>query len=163
LLFAGDGYEEASSLLIRLSPILLLVASYGVLSNLQVALDHVGTLVRINLGGLALKVALNLFAIPAYGAEGAAATAVMAETVVVAAQWFAARDYFEASRLLAWSGRLLLATVAMLAVGLAVLAALPWPPALAAGLAAFLLTAWLADCISASELHSIRSSLRVGA
>ena len=160
-LVAGDDYDQAGELLVRLSPVLVLVAGYGVISSLQVALDRVGTLVRINVAGVVLKVGLNLWAIPAHGAEGAAVTAVAAEAVVVTAQWYVIRSELELGPLLRWTARLALCTAAAVGAALAVGSVGPWPAALAAGLAAYALAAWSLRCASVADVRSIVTSLRV--
>lgn len=157
-LIAGSDYSSAGEVLAILSPWLALIASYSVLANLQVALDRVGVLVKIVLAGLAFKLALNAFAIPTYGANGAAVSAVIAECAVVVAQWFSARDYVDVKPFLDYLLRLLLCTAAMLAVGLPLLA-LAWPLALVAGLLVFAASALVIGCVSLEELRLAVSSL----
>jgi O-antigen/teichoic acid export membrane protein len=152
-LVAGPRYEGASEVLVRLSPVLALTAAYAVLTNLQVALDRTSLLVKISLGGIALKVVLNAWAIPRYGANGAALAAVAGEGLVVVSQWYFARHDFDAARVLAWCGRLVVSAAAMVAVGSLVAIGLPWLTALAGGLAAFLVAAWVTACVSVSELR----------
>ncbi len=160
-LIAGRAYTPAGTVLALLSPILVLVASYGVLSNLQIAIDRTATLVKINLAGVAAKVALNLFAIPAYGARGAAVTAVVAEAAVVGAQWYTARPQVRLPDFAGWFGRLALSAAAMIAVGTAVLAATSWAVGLVSGLAVFAVAVWLSQCVSLHDLRAAWSSLSV--
>ena len=162
-LVAGADYDSAGDLLVRLSPVLVLVAGYGVIASLQVALDRVATLVRVNLAGVVVKVALNLWAIPRWGAQGAAVTAVVAEAAVVAAQWYLVRRELELGPLLAWTGRLALCGAATVAAGLAVASVAEWPLALAAGLGAYALAAGGMRCASTADLRSIAASIRVSA
>jgi O-antigen/teichoic acid export membrane protein len=158
---AGRPYASAGTVLVLLTPILVLVASYGVLSNLQIAVDRTATLVKINLAGVAAKVALNLYAIPAYGAKGAAVTAVVAEAAVVMAQWYTARPHVRLPDFAGWFGRLALSAAAMIAVGTAVLAATSWAVGLVSGLAAFAVAAGLSQCMSLRDLRAAWSSLSV--
>jgi len=150
---AGSRYEQAGGILLRLSPVLVLTAAYAVLANLQIALGRTGLLVKISLAGIGVKIALNAWAIPRYGADGAALAAVAGETMVVIAQWYSARRRFDAARLLAWCGRLGVSAAAMVAVGSLVAIGFPWPTGLAGGLAAFVVTAWATECVSVSELR----------
>jgi O-antigen/teichoic acid export membrane protein len=149
----GSGYDQAGDILLRLSPVLVLTAAYAVLANLQIALDRTSLLVKISLAGIAVKLGLNAWAIPRYGAEGAALVAVAGETMVVIAQWYSARRRFDAARLLAWCGRLAVSAGAMIAVGSAIAIGFPWPTALAGGLAAFMVAAWVTECVSVGELR----------
>jgi O-antigen/teichoic acid export membrane protein len=158
-LVAGGRYGDAAEILVILSPVLVLTSVYAVLANLQVALDRTRLLVKISLAGIALKLALNAWAIPRWGAHGAAAVAVTGEAVVVAAQWYFARHEFNASGVLVWCWRLGLSAVAMVAVGLLIAAGLPWASALAGGLAAFALAAWVTHAVSKRELQLAWSSL----
>jgi O-antigen/teichoic acid export membrane protein len=162
-LFAGRAYSPAGTILALLSPILVLVASYGVLSNLQIAIDRTATLVKINLAGVVVKVALNLYAIPAYGAKGAAVAAVVAEAAVVVAQWSTARSQVSLPDFAGWCGKLALCAAAMIGAGALVLAAASWALALVAGLAVFAAAAWLSHCMSPHELRAAWSSLGVRA
>jgi O-antigen/teichoic acid export membrane protein len=152
-LVAGRRYDGAGDVLLRLSPVLTLTAAYAVLANLQVALDRTSLLVKISLAGIALKVVLNAWAIPRWGAEGAALAAVAGEALVVTAQWYSARRHFDVSGVLAWCGRLALSAATMVAVGLLIAGGLPWLGALVAGLAAFALAAGLTHTASISELR----------
>jgi O-antigen/teichoic acid export membrane protein len=156
----GSAYSDAGTLLVILSANLALVASYSVLSNLQVALDHVAVLVRINVAGVVVKAGLNAWAIPAYGAKGAAAASVGVEALVVVAQWLAVRRDVELPALLSVLGRVALCAAAMVLVGTLLLIAAPWPLALLAGLAAFLGAGLLAGCISAADARVAFGSLR---
>jgi O-antigen/teichoic acid export membrane protein len=156
---AGQRYESAAEVLVILSPVLALTSAYAVLANLQVALDRTRLLVKISLAGIALKLALNAWAIPRYGAQGAAAVAVTGEAGVVAAQWYFARNEFDAAGVLAWCGRLALSAAAMVAAGLLIASGLPWLSALAGGLAAFALAAWVTHVVSRRELQVAWASL----
>ncbi|MDQ6751714.1 MAG: oligosaccharide flippase family protein [Actinomycetota bacterium] len=160
-LVAGPGYGSAGELLARLSPVIALVACYGVLSNLQLALDRTATLVAIVAGGALVKIAGNALLIPAYGARGAAATAVGVETLVVLAQWTAARRQLAGTGMPSWAARLAAAVGAMVAAGIALLSGVgaPWPVALAAGLAAFGLVGAAGGSISGAELRAAGSAI----
>jgi O-antigen/teichoic acid export membrane protein len=162
-LVAGGGYDEAGELLVRISPVLALMAAYAVLANLQIALDRTATLVKISVAGVAFKIALGAWAIPRYGANGAALAAVAGELMVVIAQWYSARDHFDAGRALRWCARLALSAGAMVAVGLLVLSGLTWVAALVAGLVAFAALVRLTACLSPGELRQAWSSLGAGA
>ena len=153
-LVAGDDYERSGEVLLRLSPVLALTAAYAVLANLQIALDRTAILVGISVGGVALKIGLSAWAIPRWGANGAAATVVAAEAAVVVAQWHAARGHVDRGVLLRWAGRLALAALAMVAVGVLAAGELSWFAGLAAGLAAFVVAARLTRCASADELRA---------
>ena len=157
-LVAGGGYDQAGEVLVRLSPVLVLTAAYVVLANLQVALDRTKQLVRISLAGIALKIALNAWAIPRYGANGAAMAAVGGEVLVVIAQWYFARRDFDARATLAWCARLLTPVAAMLAAGALALGTIGWPAALVLGLVAFAVTALVTRCTSVAELRLALSS-----
>jgi O-antigen/teichoic acid export membrane protein len=159
-LVAGDEYTSAGTLLAILSPVLVLVASYAVLSNLQIALDQTATLVRITATGAVVKVALNFAAIPLWGVEGAAATAVATEAGVVIAQWYAARAHVETGALLRWCGRLALCAGAMVGLGVVALSLGSWVAGLVVGLAVFAALAYGLRLLSGAEVSTAWASLR---
>jgi O-antigen/teichoic acid export membrane protein len=161
-LVAGASYDDAGTILIRLTPVLVLASAYAVLGNLQVAVDRIRLLAGISLAGIALKLALNAWAIPLYGANGAALAAVGGELLVVGAQWYFARDDIDAARLAGWCGRLAIAAVAMVGVGLLALDMLSWPAAVALGLPTFALIALLTRVISIGELRMVLGSVDIG-
>jgi O-antigen/teichoic acid export membrane protein len=158
-LLAGGDYGLAETVFVRLTPIVALMASYGVLASLQIAMDRTATLVRITIGGLLLKIAINAYAIPAYGARGAAAAAVLGEATVVIAQWHNARRQLDLRALLRWAARLAACAAVMVGVGLAVLAVSSWPAALVAGVAAFYGCALGSSCLPPSELRAAWASV----
>jgi O-antigen/teichoic acid export membrane protein len=161
-LIAGSSYDDAGTILVRLSPVLVLASAYAVLGNLQVALNRIRLLAGISLAGIALKLALNAWAIPLYGANGAALAAVGGELLVVGAQWYFAREDIDAARLAGWCGRLAIAAAAMVGVGLLALDALSWPAALALGLSTFAVFALLTRVISIGELRVVLGSVDIG-
>jgi O-antigen/teichoic acid export membrane protein len=160
-LVAGTSYDDAGTILIRLSPVIVLASAYAVLGNLQVALDRIRLLATISLAGIGLKLALNAWAIPLYGANGAALAAVGGELLVVAAQWYFAREEIDTVRLAGWCGRLAIAAAAMVGVGLLALDAFSWPAALATGLPTFALFALLTRIISIGELRVALGSVDI--
>jgi O-antigen/teichoic acid export membrane protein len=152
-LVAGERYADAGEILVRLSPVLALTAVYAVLVNLQVALDRTALVAKISLAGLLLKIGLNAWAIPRYGANGAALAAVAGEGLVVGAQVYFTRNDLDVRRLLAWCGRLGTAAILMVAAGLVALDGIGWPAALAIGLMVFALAALTTRCLSVGELR----------
>lgn len=158
---AGHSYAPAGELLTRLSPVVALVSCYGVLSNLQLALDRTTTLVAIVSAGAVAKIACNAVLIPAYGARGAAATVVAVEALVVLAQWIAARRHLAGSDLIPWGVRFGSAVTAMVGVGvlLSVVAGAPWPISLIAGMTAFAVLGALGRTITGPELRAARVAL----
>jgi O-antigen/teichoic acid export membrane protein len=162
-LVAGSDYDSAGTLLAILSPWLALIASYSVLSNLQVALDRVRVLIAIVLAGLVLKIAANGVLIPLYGPEGAAVAAVIAEAAVVVAQWWSARDYIRFREMSGYFARLLVSTGAMIATTLPLIGPLGWPLALALGFVVFGALAVALGCVSREELRVATASLRARA
>ena len=159
-LAAGSGYDEAGTILTLLCPMLVLVASYGVLANLQVALDHVSLLVRILGLAVVAKIAINFAVIPAYGAKGAAVVASSIEAVVVVVQWWLARWYIDVPPLLRFVARIFAAGAVMAGVALGVGAVAPWPVALVAAGAAFGAAALALGCVDADEVRMVRAALR---
>lgn len=159
-LLAGADYDSAGRVLALLSPMIVWVASYGVLANLQVALDHVSLLVRINVVGVVAKIALNLVAIPAYGVEGAAVVAVAVEAVVVVLQWWISRAYFEARALLGFLGRMLVAGALMGAAAVSLGTLVPWFVALPASTVVFGVAAVGLGCVDREEMRLVRAALR---
>ena len=162
-LVAGDDYEEAGTILTLLCPMLVLIASYGVLANLQVALNHVSLLVRILGLAVVAKIAINLAVIPAYGPKGAAIVACSVEACAVVAQWWLARAHVDVRPLLGYIARILAAGAVMAGVAIGVGAVAPWPVALVVASAAFGGAALLLRCIDASEVRMARAALRGGA
>src|SRR4051812_28723874 len=161
-LIAGSEYEEAGTILTLLCPMLVLIASYGVLANLQVALDHVSLLVRILGLALVAKIAINLAVIPAYGPKGAAIVASSVEACAVVAQWWMARAHVDVRPLLGFVARILAAGAVMAGVAIGVGALAPWPVALVVAAAAFGAAAVLLRCVDASEVRMARAALRGG-
>jgi O-antigen/teichoic acid export membrane protein len=158
-LAAGSGYDEAGTILTLLCPMLVLIASYGVLANLQVALDHVSLLVRILGVAVLLKIAINIVVIPAYGPKGAAIVASSVEACAVVVQWWFARDLVDVRPLLGFLGRVLAAGAVMAGVALGVGAVAPWPVAVVASGLAFAAAAVALRCVDASELRMVRAAL----
>ena len=159
-LLAGPDYESAGRVLALLCPMIVWVASYGVLANLQVALDHVSLLVRINVFGVLAKVALNVVVIPRHGITGAAVVAVAVEGVIVVLQWWISRDCFDVGALLGFLARIGVAGALMgaTAVGLGTL--VPWPVSLAGSAAVFALAAVALRCVNLDEMRLAQGALR---
>jgi O-antigen/teichoic acid export membrane protein len=161
-LITGGGYTSADDALVRLAPVALTTASYGVLVSLQVALDQIGLLFKLFAAGLVVKIAANAYAIPAFGLRGAAVSASLVEVLVAAAQWWSARRYFDAGKALVAVLRILMAAAAGLAATIALRDALPWPLALAAGLAVYGAVVVAARVVSAGEVRQVWSSAGPG-
>lgn len=159
-IIAGDGYETGGEVLTLLCPMIVLVASYGVLANLQVALDHVPLLVRIGCFGVLAKIAINIPVIPAHGVKGAAVVAVGVEASVVVVQWWTARAYIDVRPLLGFVARILLAGAVMVAVAIAAGSVVPWPVALVVAAVAFAAAAIALRCVDPHELRLARGALR---
>lgn len=159
-LLAGHDYASAGRVLALLCPMIVWVASYGVLANLQVALDHVSLLVRINVLGVLAKVALNLVAIPIYGVTGAAVVAVAVEAVVVGCQWWISRAYFDVRALSGFLGRMLGAGALMAAAAVGLGRLIPWPVALAGSAVVFGMAAVALRCVDPDEMRLARAALR---
>jgi len=158
----GSAYSGAGTLVVILSANIALVASYSVLSNLQVALDRLAVLVKINVAGVVAKAGLNAWVIPAYGAKGAAAASVGAEGLVVVAQWLAVRRDVELPRLVSVLLRVSLCALAMVLVGVLLLVAgVPWAVALVVALSVFVAVAVWTGCLSAADMRVAFGSLRL--
>jgi O-antigen/teichoic acid export membrane protein len=158
----GGGYDDAGPILARLAPFVLITATYGVLSSLQVALDKVLVLMRLFLIGLVVKVAVNFWAIPKYGAEGAAVTAVGAELLVAVVQWYWSREWFD-SRVVGFAiVRILVASVVS-GVAMALLVhVVPWPLAILLGLIVYALAALATGALSPSKAREVLGAVRSG-
>jgi O-antigen/teichoic acid export membrane protein len=159
-LAAGSGYDEAGTILTLLCPMLVLIASYGVLANLQVALDNVTLLVRILSLAVVAKIAVNLVVIPAYGPKGAAVVASSVEACAVVAQWWLARGLVDVRPLLGFVARIVAAGAVMAGVALGVGAVAPWPVAVVVAGAAFGAAAVALRCVDADEVRMVRAALR---
>jgi O-antigen/teichoic acid export membrane protein len=157
---AGSSYKTAGTALLLLSPMVGLVATYSILANLQVANDRLGPLIWINFGGVLLKVGLNLYAIPRYGIEGAAVTAVVAEVFVVTGQWVVSRSIANMRAIFDDVWRFGVAAVTMIGTGAAAAGAQGWPLGLFAGLSSFAITGLALRCISKRDLRLALASLR---
>jgi len=157
---AGGGYESADEALVLLAPVVGLAATYGVLSSLQVALDQVSLLVKLFALGFLVKLALNAYAIPAYGIRGAAVTSVVAELVVAALQWRLARRWFDARRAGSLIARIALATAAAVGVALLVATVIPSAVAALAGFAAYPALAVAVGAISRDETRAAWAAVR---
>jgi O-antigen/teichoic acid export membrane protein len=159
-LVTGGGYESADDALVRLAPVVVFTASYGVLLSVQMALDQLGLLFRLAAAGLVVKIAANAYAIPAFGVRGAAVTASLTELLVASAQWWVARRWFDARRALGMVARVLLAGAAGLAVTVGVRHAAPWPVALVAGLAVYGILVVAARAVTAGESRELWAAVR---
>jgi O-antigen/teichoic acid export membrane protein len=159
-LLAGSKYGTAAGVLWRISPMILLIASYTVLMSLQVSLDQLRTLALINVLGLVVKAGVNVWAIPRFGIDGAAVTAVIAEGLVVLLQWWYARTHVDVGPTLAHFGRIAIAGAAMFGVMLGLRHAVPWPVALLAGAAVYVAAAFLTRALSMDQLRGAFGALR---
>ena len=158
-LVIGGQYDTADDVLIRLSPMLLLIASYGVLMSVQVAADRVILLAGINLAGLVAKVGLNLYAIPRHGILGAAVAAVVAEALVVVLQWYTAREFVDVRPVLVAFARTFIAGAAMLICAL-LIAPTSWVLALAVGSIVYVLVAFATRAVSRGEVQVVLGAMR---
>ena len=159
-LLAGSNYDTAAGVLLRLSPMMLLIASYTVLMSLQVSLDQLRTLALINLLGLIVKAGLNLYAIPHFGINGAAVCAVIAEAVVVVLQWYYARRYVDIPAALRYFARILVAGAVMAGAMLALRPVVPWPVGLVIGAALYVAIAFVVRAVSLEQVRAMLGSLR---
>lgn len=158
----GGGYDEAGPILARLAPFVLITATYGVLSSLQVALDQVLVLMRLFLIGLVVKVAVNFWAIPKYGAEGAAVTAVGAELLVALVQWRWSRQWFDSRAVGIAIVRILVASVVS-GVAMALLVhVVPWPLAIVLGLVVYALATLATGALSPTKAREVLGAVRSG-
>ena len=161
-LITGGGYHESGAILARLSIVALATATYGVLASLQVALDQLPTLIRLFGIGLVVKVAVNFYAIPHYGAKGAAVTAAATEIMVAAIQWRWARRWFDAPPALAGIVRVLVAA-AIAGVAMAFLIdAVPWPVGIVLGLVTYALAAIATGAVSRQKVAEVLTAVRGG-
>jgi O-antigen/teichoic acid export membrane protein len=158
----GGGYDQAGGILARVAPFVLITASYGVLSSLQVALDQILLLMRLFLIGLVVKVGVNFWAIPKYGAEGAAVTAVGAELLVAAVQWRWSRQWFDVGAAAGAIARILVSgVVATVAMALLV-HVVPWPVAVVIGLAIYTAAALATGAFSPAKAREVLGAIRSG-
>jgi O-antigen/teichoic acid export membrane protein len=162
-LITGGGYDEAGPIVARLAVVALATATYGVLASLQVALDQLPALMRLFGIGLVVKIGVNFYAIPHYGAKGAAFTAAGTEVLVALIQWRWARKWFDAGAAFAGIARVLVAA-AVAGVAMALLAdVMPWPIGVALGLAAYVLAALATGAVSRAKLSEVVGAIRGGA
>lgn len=159
-LVTGGGYDEAGPVLQRLSPIVLVIATYGVLASLQVALDELGVLLRLFGIGLLVKVAANLYAIPAFGVRGAAVAATATEILIGAIQWRWARAYFDGRSAAGAIVRVLVAAGVSAAVMALLVDLLPWGVGVALGLLAYLIAAVATGALSPARTREAVAAIR---
>jgi O-antigen/teichoic acid export membrane protein len=159
-LVTGGGYDEAGPVLARLSPVVLVIATYGVLASLQVALDELSVLLRLFGIGLVLKVAANAYAIPAFGARGAAVSAAATEIVIGALQWRWARAYFDARSAAGVVVRVLIAAGVSAGAMALLVSALPWGVGVALGLLVYLVVAVATGALSPARTREAVVAIR---
>ena len=94
IVFLGAGYEEAQSCLIILSFAIFFSLFAGVSNGCILIVNKREKMALLTTVSAAIvNFGTNLIAIPAWGADGAAATTVIAEAVVLTISWFTARKY----------------------------------------------------------------------
>ena len=157
---AGGQYHQAGDILARLAPFVLITASYGVLTSVQVSLDQLTLLMRLFAIGLVVKVLANLWAIPRYGAEGAAVTATLAELTVAALQWRFSRHWFDVGQAGTGVIRVLVAAVVSTVAMALLVNAIWWPVGVAAGLAIYALAAFATGALTRAKLTELTASIR---
>lgn len=161
-LITGGGYHDAGPILARLAVVALATATYGVLTSLQVALNQLPALMKLFGIGLVVKVAVNFYAIPHFGAQGAAFTAAATEALVSLVQWRWARRWFEARSAATGIARVL-AAAALAGVAMALLmGAMPWPVAVLIGLVAYAVAAVLTGAVSRDKVGEVITAVRGG-
>ena len=158
----GGGYEQAGPILARVAPFVLITASYGVLTGLQVALDQMRLLLRLFTLGLVVKILVNLWAIDRYGAEGAAVTAVAVELLVAATQWRWSRQWFDSRRAGLGILRVLVASVVAGVVMALLVHVVPWPVAVVIGLALYVVLALVTGALSPAKAREVLDAVRGG-
>ena len=159
-LIAGGGYDDAGAVLALLSPVVLVIASYGVLASLQVALNDMRALMRLFGIGLVIKIAANAYAIPAYGVRGAAVAAAGTELVVAAIQWRWARDWFDVGSAASGVVRVLVAAGVSAGAMTLFVVLMPWPLAVALGLAVYVVAAVVTGALSAPRVRDAIAAIR---
>jgi O-antigen/teichoic acid export membrane protein len=159
-LIAGDGYDEAGPILARLSPVVMVIAIYGVLASLQVAMNDLRTLMWLFGIGLVVKIAANAYAIPEYGPTGAAVAASIAEIVVAAIQWRWARAWFDVGSAASGVVRVLIAAAISAAVMAVCVDQLPWPVGIAVGLVAYAVAALATGALSRAKVLEAVQAIR---
>ena len=161
-LITGGGYYQAPGILTRLAPFVLITATYGVLTALQLALDNLTLLTRLFAVGLIVKVLVNLWAIPAYGPDGAAITAVGAELLVALLQWRWSRQWFNAREAGTAIARII-AAAAVATVAMALLVdAIWWPAAVVLGLVVYAVAALVTGAFSLTKAREVIGAVRRG-
>jgi O-antigen/teichoic acid export membrane protein len=161
-LITGGGYDQAGPILARLSVVALATASYGVLVGVQLALDELPALLRLFGVGLIVKIGVNFYAIPHFGAEGAAVTASATEVLVAAVQWRWVRKWFDAKAAGGAIARTVLAaTLAGVAMAL-LIDVLPWPVGMVIGLGLYVLLALATGVLSRERVADVVAAVRRG-
>lgn len=158
----GGGYNQADDILVRLAPFVLITASYGVLTSLQLALDRLGLLLRLFAVGLVVKVLVNLWAIDHYGVDGAAVTAVGAELLVASLQWYWSRQWFDARAAAAGIARILAAAAVSCVVMAVLVNQIFWPLAVVIGLLVYGVAALAVKAVSREKLREVARAVRSG-
>jgi O-antigen/teichoic acid export membrane protein len=159
----GGGYHAAAGILVRLAPFVVITASYGVLSSLQVSLNQLTLLMKLFAVGLVVKVGANLWAIPHYGANGAAVTAVLAELTVALMQWYFGRPWFDVRVAGAGVVRVLVAAAVALVAMVWLVDTIWWPLGVVLGLAVYVLAALATGAISRARVREVLDAIRGGA
>lgn len=90
-LLYGEAFDSATTPLRLLAAALFLSFPVTPIAWALVAVDGQRLLARVSVGAAVFNVALNLLAIPRYGASGAAATTVLTELIVLGGSWAALR------------------------------------------------------------------------
>ena len=159
-IITGGGYDQAAGVLARLAPFVVVSASYGVLSSMQISLDQITLLMRLFAIGLIVKVTVNFWAIPRYGANGAAVTAVLAELTVALLQWRLSRRWFDVRVAALGVGRVLVAGAVALAAMVWLVDRVWWPLGVVLGLGVYALAAFATRATSRDKIGEVMAAIR---
>jgi O-antigen/teichoic acid export membrane protein len=138
----------------------MVIAIYGVLASLQVAMNDLRTLMWLFGIGLVVKIAANAYAIPEYGPTGAAVAASIAEIVVAAIQWRWARAWFDVGSAAGGVVRVLIAAAISAAVMAVCVDQLPWPVGIVVGLVGYAVAALATGALSRAKVLEAVQAIR---
>lgn len=114
IVFCGNEYEEAISILFLNAPVIIFISLTNLMGiQILYPMDKIRIVIWSVSGGAVINLVLNLVLLPKYGAFGAAVSTLFAEFVVLVIQMIYGRTYFPFKLSLIVKNKYLLASLIM--------------------------------------------------